>query len=662
VTRAFSGYVCATVAGGAAAIALLGLSGAAVWDWRLLVLGGIVLLGELLPIDVPRREGLDRVTTSSAFALAALLLLGPLPGAVALATASVVADTAARLPLLKIAFNAAQYVLSMAAAAAAATLAGATLPLVALEDSLGAVGAACVAFLAVNHVLAGVAAAILADEPVGPYLLSDLPFQMVTAVCVLALTPVILSSAEVSMVIVPLCLLPLLAIYFGARQATRDAHRAMHDALTGLPNRVLLRDRLERMLARPDEPVVLMIVDLDDFKAVNDTLGHACGDRLLQEVGSRLGGALRPGDTLARLGGDEFAVLLPGLSLDAGQRLAERLVGALDDSFVLDGMVLHVRASVGLAHHPEHGSDPDDLLRRADIALYCAKSSQRAVEVYAPSQDNYSVDRLLLATQLRRGIEAGEIRLEYQPKFPLAGGRPTGVEALARWQHPDLGRIGPDGFVPLADQAGLMWVLTDVVLQEALAQCRRWCDDGLVLRMSVNLSPRSLNDPELPGRIAGMLAAEGLAPELLQLEITESRALPSGRGATRVADELRAIGVSIAIDDFGTGFSSLVQLQRLPVDEIKIDRSFVATMAHCDSDAAIVRSTIDLARNLGLRVTAEGVDSDRARAQLTVMGCELAQGYSLCPPVSADHCARVIRECPEGSSDATRLSLVEHVA
>jgi predicted signal transduction protein with EAL and GGDEF domain len=353
---------------------------------------------------------------------------------------------------------------------------------------------------------------------------------------------------------------------------------------------------------------------------------------------------LRPDDTLAHLGGDEFAVLLPRLSLEEGERLAERLVGALDDAFMLDGMVLHVRASVGLAHHPEHGSDPDDLLRRADIALYCAKSSQRPVEIYAPSQDNYSVDRLLLATQLRRGIDAGEIRLDYQPKFPLAGGRPTGVEALARWQHPDLGQIGPDGFVPLADQAGLMGVLTDVVLREALAQCRRWIDDGLVLRMSVNLSPRSLNDPELPGRIAEMLAAERLAPELLQLEITESRALPSGRGATRVADELRAMGVGIAIDDFGTGFSSLVQLQRLPVDEIKIDRSFVATMAHNPSDAAIVRSTIDLARNLGLRVTAEGVETEEARAQLCEMGCELAQGFWLCRPVSADRCARVIRE------------------
>ena len=644
MSRAFRGYALITVAGGLAALPLLGLVGDAVWDWRLLVIGAIVLLGELLPIDVPRREGLDRVTTSSAFALAALLLLGPLPAAVALATGSVVADgLVARLAPLKVAFNAAQYTLSLAAAAAAVTLAGGTLPLGPLEDSLPAVCAGCLAFLVVNHVLAGIAAAMLSREPVGSYLLSDLPFQLITAVCVLALTPVILASAESTMAIVPLCLLPLLAIYFGARQATRDAHRAMHDALTGLPNRVLLRDRLERMLGQAGEPLVLMIVDLDDFKAVNDTLGHAYGDRLLQEVADRLGGALRPSDTLARLGGDEFAVLLPGAGTDEGEMLATRLVGTLDQPFVLDGMVLNVRASVGFAVHPEHGSDPEDLLRRADIALYCAKSSQRPVETYAPSQDNYSVDRLLLATQLRRGIEAGEIILEYQPKFPLAGGPATGVEALARWRHPDLGRVGPDGFVPLADQAGLMWALTDVVLREALAQCRRWRDDGLELRMSVNLSPRSLSDPELPGRIAAMLAAERLEPEVLQLEITESRALPSGRGATRVADELRAMGVSIAIDDFGTGFSSLVQLQRLPVDEIKIDRSFVATMAHSQSDAAIVRSTIDLARNLGLRVTAEGVETEEARDSLRAMGCELAQGYGLCRPVSAERCARVVR-------------------
>jgi diguanylate cyclase (GGDEF)-like protein len=659
----FGSYAATVSLAGAVTVIAVAVAAPAAWDLQVLLLAVLVLVGELLPIDVPRRQGLDRITTSTAFAFAIALLFGPLPAIAAYAGASLIADGLARLGWLKVVFNAAQYALALAAAAVTMLALGAQLPLTSLADELPRVAAGALAFLAVNHVLAGVAAALLAHERVGRYLLSDLPFQLLTACGVLALTPVVVACAEVSIALVPLCLLPILAIYVGARQAARDAHRAVHDSLTSLPNRVLLRERLERQLRRPDATLVLMIVDLDDFKAVNDTLGHAYGDRLLQEVGGRLRDAVGPRDTLARLGGDEFAVLLVGPSDTAdGRQVAECIVAALDAPFELDGILLHVRASVGIACHPEHGDDPEELLRRADIALYCAKSSEHPVEVYAAADDHYSVDRLMLAGQLRRGIRSGEIELEYQPKFPLAGGRPAGVEALARWQHPDLGRVGPDGFVPLAEQAGLMGELTDVVLRDAIAQCRRWRDQGLALRVSVNLSPRSLADGDLPRRIGAMLEAHDVAPSSLQLEITESRALPGGRGATRVADELRAMGVSIAIDDFGTGFSSLVQLQRLPVDEIKIDRSFVATMAHSDSDAAIVRSTIDLARNLGLRVTAEGVESDRARAQLTLMGCELAQGYSLCPPVAADRCARVIRECPETGPEEARLSLVEQLA
>ena len=648
---------------GAATIAVLAVAAPAEWSAQVLLLAALVMVGELLPIDVPRRQGLDRITTSTAFAFAIALLFGPLPAVVAYAGASLIADGIARLGWLKIVFNAAQYALALTAAAGTMLVLGAQLPLASLATELPRVAAGALAFLAVNHLLAGTAAALLARERVGVYLLSDLPFQLLTACGVLALTPVVVACAEVSIALVPLCLLPILAIYVGARQAARDAHRAVHDALTTLPNRVLLRERLERQLQRPGASLVLMIVDLDDFKAVNDTLGHAYGDRLLQEVARRLRDALGPRDTLARLGGDEFAVLLIGPGdVAAGRQVAEQLVAALDAPFELDDILLHVRASVGLACHPAHGDDPEELLRRADIALYCAKSSEQPVEVYAAADDHYSVDRLMLAGQLRRGIRSGEILLEYQPKYPLAGGRPTGVEALARWQHPDLGRVGPDGFVPLAEQAGLMGELTDVVLRDAIAQCRRWRDQGLDLRVSVNLSPAASPTATCRGGSARCSLRTTSRPPSLQLEITESRSLPGGRGATRVADELRAMGVSIAIDDFGTGFSSLVQLQRLPVDEIKIDRSFVATMAHSASDAAIVRSTIDLARNLGLRVTAEGVESDRARAQLTLMGCELAQGYSLCPPVSADRCARVVRECPEPESDETRLSLVEHVA
>jgi EAL domain-containing protein (putative c-di-GMP-specific phosphodiesterase class I) len=303
-----------------------------------------------------------------------------------------------------------------------------------------------------------------------------------------------------------------------------------------------------------------------------------------------------------------------------------------------------VRASVGIACFPEHAASADNLLRKADVALYCAKASQHPVEIYAPNQDHYTVDRLLLAGQLRRGLEAGEIVLEYQPKFPLHGGPPAAAEALARWEHPELGRVGPDGFIPLAEQSGLINRLTDIVLEAAIAQVAAWRRGGLDLRVSVNVSPRSLVDPALPRRIAELLDAHQVAAHSLQLEITESRPVPSGRTAQQVLEELRTMGVSLAIDDFGTGFSSLVQLQRLPVDEIKIDRSFVANMESNPSDAAIVRSTIDLARNLGLSVTAEGVETAQVSCALADMGGALAQGYGLCRPVTADGCAAIVRE------------------
>jgi diguanylate cyclase (GGDEF)-like protein len=656
---AFAWYAIAVTLAGAAAAMLLVLVAPApdLGDWRLWLFAALVLIGELFPIDVPRRDGLDRVTTSTAFGFAILLVFGPLPAVVAYASASLIADTAARLAPLKALFNAAQYTLTLAVAAGVMAALGTVLPLTQLDGGLPAVAAGAATFLAVNHMLAGVAAAMLVREPIGSYLVTDLPFQLLTAGFVLGLAPVVAACTEVSYALVPLCLLPILAIYVGARQAARNAHRAVHDALTGLPNRVLLHERLEREL-RHGTSTVLMIVDLDDFKAVNDTLGHAHGDRLLQHVGGRLRSALERGDLLARLGGDEFAVLLQGpVDSATGVIVAERLVATLDEPFELDGVLLQVRASIGVSCFPDHGTEADDLLRRADVALYCAKAAQQPVELYSAAHDHYSVDRLMLAGQLRRGIAAGEIVLEYQPKYPLDGGRPRGVEALARWQHPDLGRVGPDGFVPLAEQAGLINQLTDVVLAGAIAQCARWQRDGLALRVSVNLSPRSLTDRELPRRIGQLLRSHDVAPESLQLEITESRAVPAGRGTASVADELRAMGVSIAIDDFGTGFSSLVQLQRLPVDEIKIDRSFVAMMGQSESDTAIVRSTIDLARNLGLHVTAEGVETEAARAQLAAMGCELAQGYGLCPPVSATRCARVVREHPE-----PRIAVVKAIA
>jgi len=633
-------------------------------DWRYWLFAGLILVGELMPVDVPRRDGRDRVTISGAFAFAMLLIFGVLPALLAYAGASIIADLVGRISPLKVAFNAAQYALAVAGAGATMGLLGQELPVGMIHGALLEALAAAGAFFVINHVLAGIAAALLIDEPPGRYLLADLPFQILTAGFVLALAPVVVASEEASIVLVPLCLLPTLAIWAGAKQAIRDAHRAMHDALTDLPNRLLLRERLDRALARAEATngeVTLMIVDLDNFKAVNDTMGHAYGDRLLQEVTRRLSGSLSDDDLLARLGGDEFAVLPAHTASEAdGRRVAQSLVDALQESFELDGIVLDVRASVGVARFPEHASTADNLLRKADVALYCAKASQQPVEFYAPNQDHYTVDRLLLAGQLRRGLEAGEIVLEYQPKFSLTGGRPSGVEALARWEHPELGRIGPDGFIPLAEQSGLVNRLTDVVMGVAIGQVAAWRRGGLDLRVSVNVSPRSLLDPALPRRIAEMLRSHDVPPHQLQLEITESRPVPSGRAAQLVIEELQTMGISLAIDDFGTGFSSLVQLQRLPVDEIKIDRSFVANMGNSASDAAIVQSTIDLARNLGLSVTAEGVETHLVARQLADMGCGMAQGFGLCRPVGAERCAQVVRESPVTRPSAPKLRFVSN--
>jgi diguanylate cyclase (GGDEF)-like protein len=617
-------------------------------DWHFWLMAALVLVVELIPIDVPRRDGADRVAISTAFAFAMLLQFGLLPAVLSYAAASAVADAHARLSLVKVTFNAAQYALSLAASALVLSALGHQAPIGAISEALPAVLASGATFFLVNHVLAGVGVALIIGEQPGPYLLDDLPFQVLTAGFVLALSPVVVASAEASMALVPLALLPVLALYIGARRAALDAHRAFHDSLTDLPNRLLLHQRPERALQRAEAagtPLSLLLVDLDDFKAVNDTLGHAYGDRLLGDVAARMRAALAAEDMLARLGGDEFAVLPAGACGPTRARaIGEALVAALEEPFEVDGILLDVRASVGLARFPDHGDTVDELLRRADVALYCAKASQSTVEVYAAGKDHYTVDRLMLAAHLRRGIEVGELVLEYQPKFPLRGGPATGVEALARWEHPTLGRIGPDGFIPLAEQTGLISRVTDEVLRIAITQCAAWQAEGLSLRVSVNVSPRNLLDPHVPELIRSLLADAGVPPRQLQLEITESRAVPSGRVAMAVLEELRTMGVGLAIDDFGTGFSSLVQLQRLPVDEIKIDRSFVQSMMTSESDATIVRSTIDLARNLGLVVTAEGVEDEPTRRRLAEMGCDLAQGYELCHPLAPARCVQVIRE------------------
>jgi len=649
VPQPFTAYAVAVVAGGIAAlVAFWALAGVAdsFGSTTFWLLAAFVLIGELLPVPVPRRHGLDRITISTAFTFAIVLMFGVAPAMVVYAAASMIADGAQRTARVKVVFNAAQFVLTVGAVGLALAAIGQPAPVTLTASVIPAVLVGAIAFFLANHTLAGAGAALLARTPVAPYLRENLVFEAVTEGCLLALAPAIVASAQISPALVPLAFCPTLAIYFGGREAADAGHRASHDVLTGLANRGLLLDRLCDTIAaaeRAHTPAAVMIADLDDFKTVNDTLGHAFGDRVLTAVAPRLLRVLGGPATLGRLGGDEFAVVLEGgAGEEQATAVAQRLIAALERPLEIDGLSIQVAASIGIACYPEHGRTVEELLQHADVALYCAKASQSAYELYAEEEDEYSLDRLALAGQLRRGIDRGELVVHYQPKVPLNGGPTRAVEALVRWEHPQLGLVGPDGFVPLAEQTGLIKPLTRHVLDASLLQCSVWRRSGLELRVSVNISTRSLLDSDLVVTIQELLARYELEPSALQLEITESRIVADLRRAKSVLDNLRGTGITIAIDDFGTGFSSLSQLQQLPVDEIKIDKSFVMRMESDPNDFVLVRSIVDLGRNLGLHVTAEGVESESVARSLGALGCTFAQGFYHGRPEPAAECRRLI--------------------
>jgi diguanylate cyclase (GGDEF)-like protein/PAS domain S-box-containing protein len=414
------------------------------------------------------------------------------------------------------------------------------------------------------------------------------------------------------------------------------AHQALHDALTGLPNRVLLLDRLEQAIAgarRDGSCLSLLLMDLDRFKEVNDTLGHHAGDLLLQQVATRLRGALRQADTIARLGGDEFAVILPGTDAGGVVTVVENLLRRLHAPFAVEGQPVVIGASIGVALSPEHGEEADALMRRADVAMYVAKRTNAGFSIYRAEQDRNSPERLSMIGDLRRAVEEGELVLHYQPKVDLRTGELTGVEALVRWEHPMRGLLSPDEFVPIAEQAGLIEPLSRWVLRAALTQASAWLRIGLEVPVSVNLSMRTLHDEQVPDQIMELLTAARTPARLLMLEITESTLMQDPLRTLAILERLRAEGIRVALDDFGTGHSSLAYLKRLPVDEVKIDRSFVKDIAIDETDRVIVRSTVDLAHSLGLRVVAEGVEDEMTAALLADLGCDEAQGYHLGRPL-----------------------------
>ena len=430
------------------------------------------------------------------------------------------------------------------------------------------------------------------------------------------------------------------------RQMEEIQHRALYDQLTELPNRDLFRDRVAQAIevARRERGAVgVMFLDVDHFKEINDTLGHESGDELLRAVATRLRGQMRAGETLARLGGDEFAILCIGGADDA-LLLAERLHRALQEPFTVRDLPLEVAVSAGIAAFPGHGDEVDAVLRHADVAMYLAKSSHAGTALYDAAQDSSDAARLALAGELRRAIESQQLVLHFQPKAELDSGCIVGVEALVRWVHPERGFIPPNDFIPIAERTGLIKPLSRYVLAAALRQCGAWRAEGLDLHVAVNLTIPDLLDLELPSFIQELLVKHHVRPDQLELEITESTILADPFRVRQVLTGLNEAGLRIAIDDFGTGYSSLAYLRRLPVQTIKIDRSFVMDMCENTSDATIVRSTIDLARNLGLDVVAEGVETEATWAALRAHGCTLAQGYLISKPVAADELRALLAE------------------
>jgi diguanylate cyclase (GGDEF)-like protein len=426
-------------------------------------------------------------------------------------------------------------------------------------------------------------------------------------------------------------------------QAMHDAldqavHQAMHDELTGLPNRACFYDRTEqalRVARRDGSGTAVLLLDLDRFKEINDTLGHRYGDRLLREIGGRIIPLLREADTLARLGGDEFCVLLPQVEdAAAACEVALRIMAGLEAPFEIDGMNMAVEASCGIAIAPTHGDTADLLLQRSDVAMYVAKRSHVDVVTYADDLDANTPDRLALLGDLRAAIATGQLSLHYQPQVALATAAVQGVEALVRWNHPRLGSLAPGAFIPIAEDSGMIRPLTSWVLSAGLDQLRRWLDDPSIVlphdfTLAVNLSTRSLLDDDLHDEVTGALARRGIPPSMLVLEVTETAIMADPERAHRLLTDLAATGVRFAIDDFGTGYSSLAALKSLPVHHLKIDQSFVRHMHEDANDATIVRSVIDLGRTLGLRTIAEGVESADAWDQLRDLGCDAAQGYLL---------------------------------
>jgi diguanylate cyclase (GGDEF)-like protein len=615
------------------------------------VLSAGVILSETLPVKIPRRGQDEEITLSTSFTMALLLACGLGPAVAAQGVASVIQDLAARKPLWRVRFNLGQYGLSLAAAYAVLRLLSPS-SLVDTSHSfpasqLPAVLLSAIAFFVVNTGLVAVAVALHQGVPIRRYLRHDFLFVLTTAGVLLLLAPIVIATTAYSPLLVPLFAAPILAIHRALSAGARSEHAARHDSLTGLPNRVAFRDAVQAAIKdRPDNACVLLM-DLDRFKDVNDTLGHHYGDLLLQEVASRLREQLRAIDQIARLGGDEFAIVAVEQGADAAVRLAERIADSLRPPFELEHIVVDVQASVGIAMFPQDGSDVDTLLQRADVAMYRAKETRTDLALYDEQHDHHSPNKLALSADLRAALHAKQIVPWFQPELDLRTGEVLAIEALVRWPHPKLGMLQPASFIDMTERTSLIKPLTQQVLEMALGQLESWSANGIDATVAVNISAGVLIDEHFTPSVIAALRSTGLAPHRLKLEVTESTLMSDPDTARSILCELHDHGIEISIDDFGTGYSSLAYIADLPVSEVKIDRSFVSRMTHDSKESIIVNSTIDLAHHLGLRAVAEGVEDLATLTALRRLGCDAAQGYVISPPLKAEDLTRWLRSPPD---------------
>jgi diguanylate cyclase (GGDEF)-like protein len=645
--RAYLGCVYA-----AGAAALGWVVAIARWDVSAYLLSLVVVVAllmiasEFMPITVWSRGRTQEYTFSGAFAVV-LLQIAPLEWAVLpQAVAVLVEEIRQRRPAKIAAFNVAQNVLMFVLARLAMDVVEGTAHNASELRQLAALALGALIYFVVNNVLTGTVLGLISGTGVPSSILAGMRREIPVTPIVLGLAPMFAASLEFSIWTAPLCLFLIMAVRAAAKISTEHEIAALHDALTGLPNRTLMLTRLNESLAAVDDErqAALLMIDLDHFKEINDSLGHATGDELLTLVADRLTGAVGPGDMVARLGGDEFAIVVADTTPAETEALARRVTGSLNETFQLSELSLTVAASVGVAMAPQPDTDANTLIRNGDQALYSAKEERGRYMIYNPTSARHEVQSPVLMSELRQGIDRGELRTYFQPKISVQTGRMIGVEALMRWEHPERGLLNPGLFLPAAETTPLIVPMTEQVIHQSLAAVARWRAQGLEVSVSVNLTARQVANLDLPRQIDAALSAHGLPGDALVVEVTESCLIANPVRTREVLNRLRGAGVGLSIDDFGTGYSSFTQLRDLPVSEIKIDKSFVTRVTGSSANAAIVKSAIDLGHNLGLYVVSEGVETYATLDALTDMGCDVMQGYLFAHPMP-EHDIRLWSDC-----------------